>query len=119
MLPPGSEPDRAGGLDAAVAGLTTAEIARPTSCPSDDGAADQPSQTDPGRRRNVRPAPGIRALGAPRVVLEVLYLLFNEGYTAMSGPALLRPDLTTEAIRLAQEVHRIVPADGEVAGCWR
>ena len=34
----------------------------------------------------------------------------------MSGPALLRPDLTTEAIRLAQEVHRIVPADGEVAG---
>ena len=51
-----------------------------------------------------------------RVVLEVLYLMFNEGYTAMSGPALLRPDLTTEAIRLAREVHHLMAVDGEVAG---
>ena len=37
-----------------------------------------------------------------RVVLQVLYLVFNEGYTASSGPALQRADLTAEAIRLAR-----------------
>jgi predicted RNA polymerase sigma factor len=50
------------------------------------------------------------------VVLHVLYLMFNEGYTATSGPDLLREDLTREAIRLARIVHRDLPHDGEVAG---
>ena len=49
-------------------------------------------------------------------MLQVLYLLFNEGYTAMSGPALVRPDLTAEAVRLTRELLRLVPDDGEVAG---
>jgi predicted RNA polymerase sigma factor len=49
-------------------------------------------------------------------VLHVLYLVFNEGYTATSGPDLHRPDLTREAIRLVRQVHRLLPADGEVAG---
>jgi predicted RNA polymerase sigma factor len=49
-------------------------------------------------------------------VLHVLYLIFNEGYTTTSGPALHRPDLTREAIRLARGVHRMLPDDGEVAG---
>jgi RNA polymerase sigma factor (sigma-70 family) len=50
------------------------------------------------------------------VVLHVLYLIFNEGYTATSGPDLLRTDLTGEAIRLSREVHRLLPDEGEVAG---
>jgi predicted RNA polymerase sigma factor len=50
------------------------------------------------------------------VVLQVLYLIFNEGYTASSGPQLQRTDLTAEAIRLTRLLHRLVPADGEVAG---
>lgn len=51
-----------------------------------------------------------------RVVLQVLYLVFNEGYTTSSGPALHRADLTTEAIRLARTLHQLMPAEGEVAG---
>jgi RNA polymerase sigma factor (sigma-70 family) len=51
-----------------------------------------------------------------RVVLHVLYLIFNEGYTASSGPDLQRADLTREAIRLARELHRLLPEDGEIAG---
>jgi RNA polymerase sigma factor (sigma-70 family) len=50
------------------------------------------------------------------VVLHVLYLIFNEGYTATSGPDLQRVELTAEAIRLTREVHRLLPGDGEVAG---
>jgi predicted RNA polymerase sigma factor len=49
-------------------------------------------------------------------VLHVLYLIFNEGYTASSGPDLQRGELTSEAIRLAREVRRLLPDDGEVAG---
>jgi predicted RNA polymerase sigma factor len=51
-----------------------------------------------------------------RVVLHVLYLIFNEGYTSTSGPTLHLPELTNEAIRLTREVQRLLPDDGEVAG---
>ncbi|WP_199430573.1 RNA polymerase sigma factor [Qaidamihabitans albus] len=51
-----------------------------------------------------------------RVVLHVFYLIFNEGYAASSGPDLLRTELTGEAIRLARELHRLLPGDGEVTG---
>ncbi|MEU5942606.1 DUF6596 domain-containing protein [Micromonospora sp. NPDC047548] len=51
-----------------------------------------------------------------RVVRHVLYLIFNEGYTASSGVDLQRPDLVAEAIRLTRLLHRILPTDGEVAG---
>jgi len=50
------------------------------------------------------------------VVLHVLYLIFNEGHTATSGPDLQRGALTAEAIRLTREVRRRLPGDGEVAG---
>jgi len=49
-------------------------------------------------------------------VLQVLYLIFNEGYTASSGTELNRVDLTAEAIRLTRLLHTQLPADGEVAG---
>jgi len=49
-------------------------------------------------------------------VLHVLYLIFNEGYTASSGSALHRVELTAEAIRLTRQLRQRLPADGEVAG---
>lgn len=49
-------------------------------------------------------------------VLQILYLVFNEGYTATSGATLQRADLAVEAIRLTRTVHRLLPGDPEVAG---
>jgi predicted RNA polymerase sigma factor len=46
----------------------------------------------------------------------VLYLIFNEGYTASSGSEPHRADLAPEAIRLARLVHAQLPEDGEVTG---
>ena len=50
------------------------------------------------------------------VVLHVLYLMFNEGYTATSGDQLQRRELAHEAIRLARMTRALLPDDGEVAG---
>jgi predicted RNA polymerase sigma factor len=49
-------------------------------------------------------------------VLQVLYLIFNEGYTASSGSELHRVELTAEAIRLTRQLHDRLPDDGEIAG---
>ena len=49
-------------------------------------------------------------------MLHVLYLIFNEGYTATSGAAQHRTDLSNEAIRLVREVHQLLPVKGDVAG---
>jgi RNA polymerase sigma-70 factor, ECF subfamily len=49
-------------------------------------------------------------------VLAVLYLLFNEGYTASSGDQLIRVDLCAEAIRLTELVHGLMPDEPEVDG---
>jgi predicted RNA polymerase sigma factor len=46
----------------------------------------------------------------------VLYLIFNEGYAASSGPELHRTELSDEAIRLTRMVQRLLPEDGEVTG---
>ncbi len=102
----------------AVGGLTTAEIARAFLVPEATMA-----------QRISRAKQRIRASGTPfrippepqrserlGVVLHVLYLIFNEGYTATSGPDLHRSELTREAIRLTRAVHRLLPDDGEVAG---
>lgn len=51
-----------------------------------------------------------------RAVLQVLHLIFNEGYTATMGPGLQRADLAHEAIRLTRLVHVLEPEDTEVAG---
>jgi len=48
-------------------------------------------------------------------VLHVVYLLFNEGYSASSGDALLRPDLSAEAIRLGRLLNASLP-EPEVTG---
>jgi RNA polymerase sigma-70 factor (ECF subfamily) len=49
-------------------------------------------------------------------VLRVIYSIFTEGYAATSGPALMRPELIDEAVRLARILHRLVPSRREVAG---
>ena len=51
-----------------------------------------------------------------RVVLRVLYLIFNEGYTATSGTALPHVDLTAEAIRLTRQLQHLMSEDPEIAG---
>jgi RNA polymerase sigma factor (sigma-70 family) len=102
----------------AVGGLTTAEIARAFLVPEATMAA-----------RISRAKQRIKAAGSTftlpdgpaleerlRVVLHVLYLIFNEGYSASSGSELHRADLAHEAIRLTRLVHAQLPEDSEVTG---
>ena len=49
-------------------------------------------------------------------VLHVLYLVFNEGYTASAGDAVTVPELSGEAIRLTRWLHRLLPGEPEVTG---
>jgi RNA polymerase sigma-70 factor (ECF subfamily) len=51
-----------------------------------------------------------------QAVLAVVYLIFNEGYAASSGPELLRHDLCTEAIRLGRLLAELMPDEPEVIG---
>ena len=49
-------------------------------------------------------------------VLSVIYLVFNEGYSATAGDSLVRRDLSSEAIRLARLVHELLPGQQEITG---
>jgi predicted RNA polymerase sigma factor len=102
----------------AVGGLSTAEIARAFLVPEATVAqrisrAKQRIKTSGAEFRMPPPAERRGRLDA---VLHVLYLVFNEGYTASSGSALLRVELTSEAIRLTRQLRDRLPDDGEVAG---
>ncbi|MEU4642049.1 DUF6596 domain-containing protein [Micromonospora sp. NPDC023814] len=102
----------------AVGGLTTAQIARAHLVPEATMSqrirrAKQRIEAAGARFR--MPSPGERDERL-RTVLQVLYLIFNEGYTASGGPDLHRADLTAEAIRLARTLHQLLPDDGEVSG---
>ncbi|MFE1832100.1 RNA polymerase sigma factor [Streptomyces yangpuensis] len=107
----------------AVGGLTTAEIARALLVPEATMAqrisrAKRRIKTSPAPFRTSEQAQAQAQERAARSadVLHVLYLIFNEGYTAGSGRELQRPDLAAEAIRLTRAVHSLLPDDGEVAG---
>ncbi len=102
----------------AVGGLTTAEIARALLVPESTVA-----------QRISRAKSRIRASGARfampdnadrpmrlAAVLHVLYLVFNEGYTASCGAQLHRIELSAEAIRLTRQLRAELPDAGEVAG---
>jgi RNA polymerase sigma factor (sigma-70 family) len=100
----------------AVGGLTTAEIARALLVP--EATVGQRISRAKQRLKGAQftlPAP---AELADRMVAvrHVLYLIFNEGYTASSGPALQRVQLSAEAIRLTRQLRTHRPDDGEVAG---
>jgi RNA polymerase sigma factor (sigma-70 family) len=113
-----SEPSQLALTLRAVGGLTTAAIGNAFLVPEATMA-----------QRISRAKQSIKTSGIPfdlppeperadrlRVVMHVLYLIFNEGYTASSGAALHRADLTSEAIRLARLLHQLMPAEGEVVG---
>ncbi|ADO75047.1 RNA polymerase sigma factor [Stigmatella aurantiaca] len=102
----------------AVGGLTTAEIAKAFLVPEATMA-----------QRISRAKQSIQASGVPfqmpteeeraqrlGAVMHVLYLMFNEGYTASSGPELHRSDLSGEALRLTRMLHSHLPDDAEAAG---
>jgi RNA polymerase sigma-70 factor (ECF subfamily) len=101
-----------------LGGLTTVQIARAFLVP-------EPTMA----QRLVRAKGKIRDAGIPyripydtdlparlRAVLAVIYLIFNEGYTASSGDRLVREDLCAEAIRLARLLAELMPDEPEVRG---
>jgi predicted RNA polymerase sigma factor len=102
----------------AVGGLTTAEIARAFLVPEATMAAriSRAKQCIKAAGSSFSLPGGVEREERLRVVLHVLYLIFNEGYTASSGSELDRADLAHEAIRLARLVHAQLPDDGEVTG---
>ncbi|HUK17879.1 MAG TPA: DUF6596 domain-containing protein [Bryobacteraceae bacterium] len=101
-----------------VGGLTTAQIAHAFLVPEATMAqrisrAKQTIKSSGVRFELPSAADRTERLAA---VLHVLYLIFNEGYTASGGPELRRADLSHEAIRLARIVHRLQPDNTEAAG---
>jgi RNA polymerase sigma-70 factor (ECF subfamily) len=101
-----------------VGGLTTGEIARAFLVAEETLA-----------QRIVRAKAKIRTAGIPYRIppdhllpdrlgaaLAVVYLIFNEGYSATSGDALTRPDLMAEAIRLGGILAALMPDEAEVLG---
>jgi RNA polymerase sigma factor (sigma-70 family) len=102
----------------AVGGLTTAEIARAFLVPEATVA-----QRISRAKQRIKASAAEFELPPPDALperldsgLHVLYLIFNEGYTASEGPQLHRVDLTAEAIRLTRQLHAALPDNGEVAG---
>jgi RNA polymerase sigma factor (sigma-70 family) len=102
----------------AVGGLTTAEIARAFLVPESTMAQriSRAKQRIKAAGATFEPPPANERAERLKVVLQVLYLMFNEGYTSSSGSELQRTDLADEAVRLTRAVHRLLPDDGEVAG---
>jgi RNA polymerase sigma factor (sigma-70 family) len=102
----------------AVGGLTTKEIANAFLVPEATVAQriSRAKQSIKGSGIGFEDPPEDEGEERLRVVLHVLYLLFNEGYTTSAGPALHRVDLTAEAMRLTRMLLGLVPGEAEAAG---
>jgi RNA polymerase sigma factor (sigma-70 family) len=102
----------------AIGGLSTAQIAAAFGVPEATMAQriSRAKQTIRAVGLDFRMPAGAERADRLRAVLHVLYLVFNEGYTATDGDELTVPALSREAIRLTRWLHRLLPADGEVAG---
>lgn len=108
----------------AVGGLTTAEIAHAFLIPETTMAqriTRAKKRLSALERPFARPDPetdSCRAEWRARLgaVLHVLYLIFTEGHTSTAGDELRRADLSGEAIRLARNLHALLPDDTEVTG---
>jgi RNA polymerase sigma factor (sigma-70 family) len=102
----------------AVGGLTTAEIASAFLVPEATMAQRISRAKQSIKTSDVPfslPSAGERESRLAQV-LQVLYLVFNEGYTTSAGADLHRVDLSGEAIRLGRLLRALLPADREVAG---
>lgn len=102
----------------AVGGLLTAEIARAFLVPETTMAQriSRAKQTIRNAGACFQPPNAAERPTNLRNVLHVLYLIFNEGYTASAGDQLQRTDLASEAIRLTRLVHARAEQDPEVEG---
>jgi RNA polymerase sigma-70 factor, ECF subfamily len=101
-----------------LGGLTTTQIARAFLLP--EATMAQRIVRAKGKIRDARIPYRIPESGelADRLnaVLAVIYLLFNEGYTASSGDRLVRDELCAEAVRLGRLLAELMPKEPEVAG---
>jgi RNA polymerase sigma factor (sigma-70 family) len=102
----------------AVGGLTTAEIAAAFLVPESTMAQriSRAKQTIRKSGLGFAPPPAGERAERLRVVRQVIYLIFNEGYTASGGSQLQRAELTSEAIRLARMLRASAPKDTECGG---
>jgi RNA polymerase sigma-70 factor (ECF subfamily) len=101
-----------------LGGLTTPEIARAFLVP--EATMAQRLVRAKGKIRDARipyRVPNASELpGRLRAVLAVVYLIFNEGYTASSGNRLIREDLCADAVRLGRLLAELLPDEPEVRG---
>jgi RNA polymerase sigma-70 factor (ECF subfamily) len=101
-----------------IGGLTTEAIARAFLVP--EATMSQRLVRAKGKIRDARiPYRVPQAADLParlRGALAVVYLIFNEGYTASSGERLIREDLCAEAIRLGRQLDELMPDEPEVMG---
>jgi RNA polymerase sigma-70 factor (ECF subfamily) len=101
-----------------LAGLTTAEIARAFMVTEETMAKRlvRAKHKIRGARIPYRVPPAHLLPDRTAGVLAVLYLLFNEGYSASAGADLVRQGLCAEAIRLARVLSQLMPDEPEVLG---